>query len=104
MNELRGEKLQKLAGKLKNGKFLRIKVNCSMLPPCRNTLNKKIERSVLVSRIWAQADTPNPHERMIPENFGWHKSGDEYRPVWYDGSALPDSLQNVGSMEDEVEQ
>ena len=66
VNELRPEKFQRLAGKQKNGKFLKInKVNCLMLPPCRNALNKKVERSLLVAKMWAQADTLSPHEGLM---------------------------------------
>ena len=84
------------AGKLKNGKFSKIrKVNCAMLPPCRKTLVNIINRAVLVSRMWGQADTPNPSESWNPEEYSWREDHGEYQPVWFEGPALPENLRNV---------
>ena len=31
---------------------------------------------------------------LNPEDFGWKREEDAYRPVWYDGSFLPDTFLN----------
>ena len=34
---------------------------------------------------------------LNPEDFGWKREEDAYRPVWYDGSFLPDTFLNEES-------
>ena len=40
------------------------KVNCDMLPPCRDTLKNKILRANMVSLIWGRADQKNPGQDL----------------------------------------
>ena len=98
INVLRLDKLHKLAGKPKNRNFPKLKkVNCSMLPPCRRSLQKKIMRATMISKAWGKADTANPSQDLKPEDFGWEKDGDIFRPVRFDGPSLPPSLEGTAS-------
>ena len=105
INKLRRDKLYKLAGKTKNNSFPKInKVNCSMLPPCRKCLMKKIDRAVMIARIWGNANLAQPAEGLNPEDYGWEIVNGAYRPVWYDGPPLPESFHEEEDNEDTEEE
>ena len=47
----------------------------------------------MISKAWGKADTANPSQDLNPEDYGWEKDGDIFRPVWFDGPSLPPSLE-----------
>ena len=69
------------------------KVDCGLLPPCQNVLNFKILRSQMVTRMWYNADQPNPSIDLDPLKFGWIKVDDALYPKWYEGSPLPSAAE-----------
>ena len=86
-----------MAGLKKTGKQKQLgrsqlkKVDCSLLPPCKNVLRKKLARCQYVSRMWWNSDQPNPTEGLNPENHGWKlHEGHIMVPVWFDGQSFSD--------------
>lgn len=73
---------------LKNAKRL----DCALLPPCENTLQKKIQRANYVSIIWGRSALPNPVNGLNPVDYGWRFEEGHFVHNWFDGSAVPNSL------------
>ena len=69
------------------------KVNCSLLPPCRKALKKKLLRVNFMSQMWSKADEKNPTASLLPEEYGWIRIEQGYTANWYDGHVLPSELE-----------
>ena len=113
INEARAKKLFQMTGfdgksKAKKETLRKVrKVNCCLLPPCRNVLENKLRRVNYVSQVWGRADERKPTEFISPENYGWRITDRRYVPSWYDGPTLPAELQKKPDLsmeptEDEV--
>ena len=71
------------------------KVDCSLLPPCKEVLKKKISRCQYVSRMWWNSDQSNPTENMNPKDHGWKHCDSQMIPIWFDGPSFPEiTVQN----------
>lgn len=68
------------------------KVDCALLPPCSNTVDKKLKRAHLISIVWGNADSAHPGESLDPQNFGWKEKDGYYDFDWYSGPSMPDDL------------
>lgn len=68
------------------------KVDCALLPPCSNTVDKKLKRAHLISIVWGNADSAHPGENLDPQNFGWKEKDGYYDFDWYSGPSMPDDL------------
>lgn len=68
------------------------KVDCALLPPCKKTLRKKVQRAHYVSIMWGNADSAEPGQDLDPVNFGWKCDNGLYSCDWFAGSPVPDDL------------
>ena len=65
------------------------KINCSLIPPCQNTLRLKVARATYIATIWTRS-TAGACGRK--KEFGWKKEDECYSPVWFNGPVLPTSV------------
>ena len=68
------------------------KVDCALLPPCRQTLEMKVRRTQYVATIWTRACDAYPAEGMSPVDYGWETKEEVLVPKWFEGSAIPEKL------------
>ena len=47
----------------------------------------------MVTRMWYNADQPNPSIDLDPLKFGWIRVDDALYPKWYEGSPLPSAAE-----------
>lgn len=73
------------------------RVDCALLPPCRQTLEMKIHRTQYVTALWTHAMTTSPGDGLSPTDYGWSVSDNLLKPTWFKGPAIPDSLFTKGS-------
>lgn len=73
------------------------RVDCAMLPPCRQTLEMKIQRSQYVATLWMRAMTAAPGQGISPIDYGWSVEDKCLKPTWFEGPAIPRSLFTDGS-------
>ena len=66
-------------------------MDASGLPPCEDELNTHIKRASFVANMWARADQNHIEQHPTEEN-GWQLVDDHYKPVWFEGEQLPESL------------
>ena len=84
------------------------KVDCSLLPPCRKVLAKKMQRVNYISQLWGNANKINPTEIIRPSDYGWKDSENGLEPVWHEGPLIPQQIEKapetevIESLEDEV--
>ena len=62
------------------------------MPPCKDTLAKKIERSNYVAYLWKRANAATPQQHC-PADHGWCLKETSYCINWYNGPTLPSNLQ-----------
>ena len=97
VNEARYRLFKKMSGKGQDeNPFENVKrIDCSLLPPCENTLKMQVLRAKYVSIVWAKADQRNPTDGLDPLQFGWMKNlSDRFTPDWFTGSSIPSNLLN----------
>ena len=76
------------------------KLDGNMLPPCSRVLLQKNRRTQLKTRRWlAENNTTPPPE--IPENNGWQLDDNEYKILWFEGTAIPNLVPVMVLAEDE---
>ena len=95
INEARRGKLYQLA-KWKKGSQPSSKIgqiNCSLIPPCRSSLEQKILRAKFVANMWMHASSPRPCHEMDPKNFGWRQTDGMYERIWYTCPMLPTNIE-----------
>ena len=73
------------------------RIDCALLPPCRRTLQKKLQRAHYVTVLWNRADTAYPGQDLSPTDYGWSADGTLLFPTWFEGPAIPDVLFGTGS-------
>ncbi|KAG0714341.1 hypothetical protein GWK47_001614 [Chionoecetes opilio] len=66
-------------------------MDASGLPPCEDELNPHIKRASFVANMWRSADQTHIEQHPSEEN-GWQLVDDHYKPVWFEGEQLPESL------------
>ena len=100
VNDARRQKLYSMAYCKETGKkFGKIKkVNCALLPPCQKVLEQKIKRAQYIGNIWSTAHSAEPGGDKVPSNYGWTWKDGKWKPIWYDGDALPQSLNENESV------
>ncbi|XP_030837116.1 uncharacterized protein LOC105437992 [Strongylocentrotus purpuratus] len=94
VNEARYIKLMQMTGKVDEENPLAHikKVDCALLPPCRQTLQMKIRRTQYVATSWTRASNARPTEGISPTDYGWQTKGSLLVPRWFDGPAIPEKL------------
>lgn len=68
------------------------KIDCALLLPSRRSLHMHLLRAHYVSIMWSRASSPFPADGLSPLENGWCRKNYIPQPVWFNGSALPDSL------------
>ncbi|KAK3868822.1 hypothetical protein Pcinc_025860 [Petrolisthes cinctipes] len=105
LNEARYVIFNKMTGSVNNiNSLANVKrINCALLPPCTNTLQKKIQRVQYLRTLWHHADMRNPSDGIDPTSFGWKKESTEFAPEWFDGSSVPLALIQDNTPTDETQ-
>ena len=70
------------------------------MPPCRHSLEKKLQRAHYVAVLWCNANTASPDQGLSPTDYGWSVKDDLLQPIWFDGPATPSALFSNGTEED----
>ena len=65
--------------------------DASGIPPCEREVAAHIECVSFVSRMLANADKPIIQQHPSVDD-GWELVEDQYKPIWFQGDQLPDSL------------
>lgn len=68
------------------------RIDCTLLPPCRRTVDKKLQRAHYVTILWNHANLECPDQGLSPTDYGWAANGNLLQPVWFDEPAIPDVL------------
>lgn len=68
------------------------KIDCSLLPPSRRSLEMHLLRARYVTIIWLNASSACPAEGLSPTDYRWIVNDKLLQPNWFDGPAIPDSL------------
>ena len=69
------------------------KLDCALLPPCKQSLEMKVLRSTYVTTQWINAVKAFPVAGIMPCNYGWSKNDEGIlMPLWFHGPELPDNL------------
>lgn len=63
----------------------------SAIPPCEAEIVPKIQRSVFIAKMWAEADNTQINQHPTTED-GWQLENDSYQLIWFTGSQLPEKL------------
>ena len=71
------------------------RIDCSMLPPCRKVLTKKMQRVNYMSQLWGNPDKRNPTETLRPSDYSWKDVENGLQPVWYEGSFVPQQVEKT---------
>ena len=66
-------------------------IDASGLPPCEDEVITHIKRASFVANIWATADQSHIEQHPTEEN-GWQLVDNQYKPIWFEGEQLPESL------------
>lgn len=76
------------------------KIDCALLPPCRRSLEKKLQRAHYVAVLQCNANTTSPDQGQSPADYGWSVKDDLLQPLWFDGPATPSAQFSNGTEEE----
>ena len=66
-------------------------IDASGLPSCKSEVLSGLKRVAFVARMWANGDKPHI-EQHPTENDGWTLQDCAYKPIWFDGPQLPNTV------------
>ena len=95
VNSVRFMKINEICGSKKNQASVK-NFDMSSLPPCRRTLETHIKRVNYQVGIWKRSHVANP-EIPDPEDHGWIKINEILQPQWFEGSDIPEKLEELES-------
>ncbi len=98
VNDARTNVFNKAYNNSKNTSKDILKVNKSLdnrrMPPCEKVLIEKVKRLKYVCSVWCNATLAEP-TTLDPLNFGWQQIEDQLAPLWFQGAAAPDSINEI---------
>ena len=80
------------------------KVNCSSLPPCKRSQDKRISRVNYISQMWSLSYTSGPTKDLDPLDFSWtvNETGLDV-PLWFTRPRLPNTFRKNSLVDEEGE-